>query len=202
MKNIQFFKFYLSNPWRIVQQIRYKSFLKNNPGVPWMAPKVIDFLATVIDQKSVMLEWGSGGSTAWFAKRAKNVLSIENNKKWYDRVSRSLKENKISNVDYRYIEADDSIQQDVFLREGKVPEYVSVIHGYEENFFDLVVVDGSHRNICINQAPKYIRPGGYLVLDNSNWMSSEKWGIPKGWDLVSHHDFGVSCTSVWQKPLC
>ena len=201
MKNLRFYKFYLSNPWRIVQQLRYKSYLKKNPGVPWMSPKVIEFLATKIDENFEVLEWGSGGSTAWFAKRAKKVLSVENNKNWYDKVSRTLKENKILNVDYRFIEADDSIKQDDFLKAGIVPDYVSVIHEYDESYFDMIIVDGSHRNICINQAPKYIKPGGYLVLDNSNWMSTEKWGIPKGWRMVSHHDVGVSCTSVWQKPI-
>lgn len=201
MKSSKVFKFYFSNPWRIVQQLKYKYFLKQNPGVPWMAPGAIKFLDQTINEKFTMLEWGSGGSTAWFAKRARKVISIESNISWYDRVSETLKSSGIKNVDYRFIETDDCLQQDECIKQGIVPPYVAVVNAYQENFFDLVVIDGSLRNICINEAPKYIRPGGYLVLDNSNWMSPEKWGIPVGWELVNHHDVGVSCTSIWQKPV-
>lgn len=200
MKDLKFIKFYLANPWRIVQQLRYKAFLKKNPGVPWMAPKAIEFLDQVITPRFHLFEWGSGGSTAWFAKRAKHVTSVESNKEWFERVSINLKSKNIHNVDYRLIEVDESIDEEECIKKGKIPPYVAQIHKFPENHFDMVIVDGSHRNTCIHQAPNYIKPGGYLVLDNSNWMSHEKWGIPKDWNLVSHHDVGVSCTSVWQKP--
>jgi predicted O-methyltransferase YrrM len=166
-----------------------------------MAPKAIEFLDKVIESQFQILEWGSGGSTAWFAKRAKLVTSVESNREWFERVSHNLKSNHIHNVDYRLIEVDETLNEEQSLKKGQIPPYVSIVHAYPENHFDMVIVDGAHRNICIHQAPKYIKPGGYLVLDNSNWMSHEKWGIPKNWHVVSHDDVGVSCTTVWQKPV-
>lgn len=191
--------FYLANPWRIVQQLRYRTYLRKNPGVPWMAPNVVEFLNTVITKNDKILEWGSGGSTAWFAARAQSVVSVENNKFWYEKVKRTLQEKRIQNVDYRLIDVDESINQDECIKKGIIPPYVAVVNTYPEEHFDMVIVDGSHRNICINQVPKRLKRGGYMVLDNSNWMSFEKWGVSKEWKLVSHHDVGVSCTTVWQK---
>ena len=77
MKGAKFLKFYLSNPLRIIHQIKYKNFLKNNPGVPWMAPKSIEFLDKTIAKDFKMLEWGSGGSSTWFAKRAESLISLK-----------------------------------------------------------------------------------------------------------------------------
>lgn len=201
MKDKKFFTFYLSNPWRIVLQLKYKYFLKNNPGVPWMAPKAIAYMDKVIDKNFQMLEWGSGGSTTWFSKRAKHVTSVEDNQSWFERVRRTFEQEKITNIDYRFIPTDHSIDQEKCIQEKKIPEYVAVVNGFQQDYFDMIIVDGSFRNVCINQSPRFLKPGGYLVLDNSNWMSFEKWGIPKNWQLVCHDDVGVSCTSIWQKPL-
>lgn len=47
-------------------------------------------------------------------------------------------------------------------------EYVKSIEEYPDESFDLVLVDGRHRSFCIPHAIPKVRPGGYLMLDNSD----------------------------------
>ena len=46
--------------------------------------------------------------------------------------------------------------------------YVRSIEEYPDRYFDLVFVDGMARLSCIFHALSKIRPGGYLLLDNSD----------------------------------
>lgn len=198
--NSKFLKFYFANPVRIFQQVKYKYFLRKNPGVPWMAPGAIKFLDAEIKPEHKMFEWGSGGSTAWFANRCKEIVSIENNQGWFQKVQGMFKEQKLSNIDYRFIETDESLDQKEAIRTKALPEYVKVISEFSQESFDIIIIDGSFRHICINHAPTFLKSGGLLVLDNSNWCSFEKWGAPKDWEIVCHDDVGVSCTTIWKKP--
>jgi predicted O-methyltransferase YrrM len=50
-------------------------------------------------------------------------------------------------------------------------KYAAAILGYPDESFDLVFVDGeaSCRDWCIANALPKIKPGGYLLLDDSDW---------------------------------
>jgi hypothetical protein len=49
-----------------------------------------------------------------------------------------------------------------------VHEYVQAIDVHPDHIFDLVLVDGRARTECIRHAIPKIKPGAYLMLDNSN----------------------------------
>ena len=51
--------------------------------IPWFAYAAIDFLETFLQPHMTVCEYGSGGSTLFFAARAKSVFSIEDNPKWF-----------------------------------------------------------------------------------------------------------------------
>jgi hypothetical protein len=53
----------------------------------------------------VGIEWGSGRSTIWLARRVKFLWSIETNSDWHSRVSTQLRTHELATrVDYRLIE--------------------------------------------------------------------------------------------------
>ena len=66
--------------------------------IPWFSYAAIDFLNDFLRPEMTVAEYGSGGSTIFFAQRAKSVFSIEDNGKWYELVSRRLKEKSIANA--------------------------------------------------------------------------------------------------------
>jgi predicted O-methyltransferase YrrM len=128
------------------------------PERPWIVPSSIGWLRRRIRSDWAILELGSGRSTVWFARRAGRVLSFEENEYWYPRTRARLEELGLSNVDLR-------------LRD--VEEFPREVEGVPEGSFDLVVVDFLEaptvtRIDCLRPAMKRVRPGGYLLLDDSD----------------------------------
>src|SRR3954452_8270654 len=60
--------------------------------IPWFSYAAIDFLEPWLRPDMTVCEYGSGGSTLFFARRVKSVFSIEDNPKWFELVSQRLKE--------------------------------------------------------------------------------------------------------------
>ena len=195
-------KFFLTNPTLIFAQYNFNKYHKDNPGLPWMTPDSIEFLKNVINDDFRVFEWGSGKSTKWYAAKSKQVISVEHNKEWYDKVQSELKAEGHNNIDYRYsyIETED-LDQKKAIEANQIPKYVAEIETCEDNSLDLVIIDGSFRHICVQKSLKKVKPGKYLCIDNSNWTALENWGVPNNWNIVHDSDVKVSRTTIWQKPI-
>ncbi len=57
---------------------------------PWMAPSAVRHLDRLLRSEDVVLELGSGTSTAWYARRARRVVSLEPQLSWAELVKREL----------------------------------------------------------------------------------------------------------------
>src|SRR5215204_4452964 len=58
--------------------------------LPWFSYAAIDFLQDFLQSGMSVCEFGSGGSTLFFARRVKSVYSIEDNPKWFELVQTRL----------------------------------------------------------------------------------------------------------------
>lgn len=123
------------------------------PAMPWIGYDAIRHIDRFLDKTKRVLEFGSGMSTIWYSQRAGQVVSAENYRPWYDKVTKSLEECGVDNVDYRFV-ADKELY-------GRFME--TDIAG-----FDLIVIDGSHRDLCAETACRIARPGAIIYLDNSD----------------------------------
>jgi len=137
--------------------------------IPWFAYAAIDFLKDSLEPRMSVCEYGSGGSTLFFARRAQSVFSIENNPKWHELVSRRLEEKAISNVTLRLCPFD--FKNPVGFEDS---EYLRALPAAS---FDVIVVDGSEewtqvRPACFRKAEERIKPGGMIVVDDS-WRYPE-----------------------------
>ena len=65
---------------------------------------------------------------------------------------------------------------------------------------DFVVIDGHYRQACVLAALPKIKPGGRLLIDNSNWLSTLDWGVPSSWPLVHRSSNVMAETSIWERP--
>lgn len=92
-----------------------------------------------------VLEFGSGGSTLWLEDRGCETVAIEHDPHWADLVE-------------RHVSAPTKL-----LRRGVDDGYASPPEGP----FELVIVDGLRRVECVLTSWERIRPGGWLLLDNS-----------------------------------
>jgi predicted O-methyltransferase YrrM len=129
------------------------------PAIPWLGYRAIKHLKKLLQPDWKMLEWGSGMSTLWFAARVGNLVSIEDYKEWYDKVSLELEKRGSTNVDYRF-----------------KPDNYSSLDEFPDGTFDFILIDGSQRGNCAAAAINKIRTGGYIYLDNSDKHSSGEGG--------------------------
>lgn len=151
-------------------------------ALPWMTYDAIDFLSAICKPDMNIFEWGSGGSTLFFASRCKQVTTIEHDSEWSGFLKEKFEELKLKNVDLKEIQGEktadyhnkDFQNPDDFVSKDKksiglsFEKYVKAIDSFPEEYFDIVVVDGRSRNSCIKRAIPHIKRGGFLVVDNSD----------------------------------
>jgi predicted O-methyltransferase YrrM len=134
---------------------------------PWLGVDAIAKLDSILKPESMVLECGSGASTLWIAPKVTRLCSYEHNPKWVQAVELELERRNITNVDLCH-DAD----------------YPKTGIKFAKDLFDIVIIDGRGRNKGIETGFPLVKPGGYLILDNSNraryqpandLMSALKW---------------------------
>jgi predicted O-methyltransferase YrrM len=151
-------------------------------GVPWMTFPAIRFLERFLRLPMRVFEYGSGGSTLFFAQRAASVHSIEHNPDWCRRVAACLRRHDLNNAVLELREptpapeASETDPQEWGTYVSSAPEfngysfrhYVESLDRYADGYFDVILIDGRARPACIRHAMPKVRAGGYLILDNSD----------------------------------
>jgi predicted O-methyltransferase YrrM len=144
----------------------------STPERPWIVPAAIGFLRRRMRSDWSVLELGAGRSTPWFARRAGRVISFEDNEFWHGWVAEQLEAAGLDNVD---------------LRLRSVEDFAGEVDGLDAEAFDLVVMDflespSVSRIDVLRPAMKRVRPGGYLLLDDSDRPGyAEAFQLLDGW---------------------
>ncbi|MCA9549225.1 MAG: class I SAM-dependent methyltransferase [Myxococcales bacterium] len=126
-------------------------------GTPWLAFGAIEWLQDNLRSRWRVLELGSGGSTLYFRRRVRHLVSVEHDPSWYRRVTQRVP----PGPGYEPL----LVPEDAFGQ---------VIERYPEGWFDLVLVDGGADRVAalLAAAPRVAR-GGFLILDNSDHRDTE-----------------------------
>ncbi|HKT80019.1 MAG TPA: class I SAM-dependent methyltransferase [Vicinamibacterales bacterium] len=122
---------------------------------PWYTYPAIDFITQLDLRDKVVFEYGAGMSTIFWAGIARRVVSVEDNDEWYEAVARDAPGNA------RVIfEPDLRRFAEAAVDTGET--------------FDVIVVDGAARGgtrlRCCRAAVRALRPGGFIILDNADWL--------------------------------
>jgi hypothetical protein len=158
-----------------------KDYLLNTPS-PWMTFDAIDFLRSWLPPNARVFEYGSGGSTLFWLSRGVSCISVEHDPSWYrivsDRINRTTYP---GTIEYRWIPPEPSpkpkpdpadpgeyASADMHYQQHTFYNYVSQIDGFSDGYFDIVLVDGRARPSCITHAVGKVKPGGLLIVDNSD----------------------------------
>ena len=123
--------------------------------IPWLTYPAIEFLQQLDLSEKTVFEYGSGNSTLFWGARAARIVSVEDEESW----SGNLRARVSPNC--------------TLLHEADLRRYVNAIRRYPEGF-DIIVVDGPARGHtrlrCARAAVEHLKPGGMIILDNSDWL--------------------------------
>ena len=130
------------------------------PDDPWITRQAIQFISKWLIPTDIGLEFGSGRSTIWFAKRVDKLLSVESDIQWYQKISKAIKELSLNNISYHYQPVD--ISEDLFFNHP----YLKIIDQIPDNKLNFGLVDGMFRDYCAIALTKKLCTGGILIVDN------------------------------------
>ena len=103
---------------------------KHRQPIPWLGYRAVQALDRLIQPDWNILEFGSGMSTLFFARRARHLVSIESEPDWHRQMSQTLEQQGLTNVDYRLRDIA------TYVHHSDLPDAS----------FDLVIVDGLLRD--------------------------------------------------------
>jgi predicted O-methyltransferase YrrM len=119
---------------------------------PFDSYKDLLIYACTLFQPKNVLEYGPGGSTAYFMEYSDaHIHSIEHDSRWFQR------------AEYEFDKRKDRV---TFHLIQDFEEYVSADFGLK---YDMIFVDGKceWRTECLKRAPEKLAPDGYVILHDS-----------------------------------
>ncbi len=215
----------------IIDLIRYYPDWKNNLNcnldsfldkeIPWFTYPAITFLSKTLTTQMKVFEYGTGGSTLFFAKRVNELHSVEHDQLWGKRIIERVIKSKLSNCEFNIVEPitsmnnsdNDTSNPESFISENldysdkSFERYTKEINKFEDNYFDMIIIDGRARPSCFKYARSKLKTNGFIVLDNSERkhykyifeeLKNSSWKMIKlnGPGPINHYFWD---TTVWEK---
>jgi len=143
-------------------------------AIPWLPYIVIDYIKRLSPYH--VFEWGSGGSTLFFADvlHLDSVVSVEHDEEWYDKIKPLIPYYNWGDyhlIPYESPELGPDKANPHHYKSGSTQlgpvnfkKYASAIDSYDK--FDLILIDGMARASCLYHAFSHVKEGGCIVLDN------------------------------------
>ncbi len=117
--------------------------------IPWYTYPAIEYLSSLDFRECSVFEFGSGSSSIWWAKRAKEVYSVENKPEYFEKLQNAkLDNNKI------FFRENSESYSECIVEQGKV--------------FDIIIIDGKRRFECLEKSLDCLSDKGMLIFDNSD----------------------------------
>ena len=126
-----------------------------NP-IPWYTYPAIEYLSQFDYAEKSIFEFGCGYSSLFWARRAKKVISIEDNPKWFDKWRSEFQE---PNLEVKWRDEGEGYYNAIF-EEGQK--------------YDVIVVDGKRRADCARCAVQAMAENGVIILDDSDRINTSQ----------------------------
>ena len=153
---------------------------------PWITPGAIITLERILKPDWNILECGCGGSTVFYSKRVKSVLSLESDLGWADQI----KQLNLPNTTIKHC--------------ADLKAFTDVIWDLPNDHYDFVSVDaarGIDRLALTRKAMDKLKIRGWLMIDNYNANGAENFIAPPSWLSFVFDDihWDGKGTKLWQR---
>jgi hypothetical protein len=203
--------------WRRFQ--RNVDVFKN--AIPWITFSSMNYLKGFLKKEMKVFEYGGGGSTLFFAKYVGELVTVEHDKEWFNRINEEMSVNHSVNWKPNLIFAErvesttqlkkerpgDYFSANEDFSQFTFRQYAAAIDQYPEQYFDVVLVDGRARPSCMFHSLMKVKVGGLLILDNSDrdYYIEELSGMLGNYQLISNYFgptpylHGFTQTNIWKR---
>jgi len=130
-----------------------------------------------------VLEFGSGGSTIFFAHRAEHVTSIETDANWAPRTAEALRWH--------------GVQDKVSLHVCSNPESERFVASFVDGFYDLLLVDHAADETVLGRGAKRAFNRKSLALIGEKKLASNGWMVVDNYSVHGMQDYDWTGWSVW-----
>ncbi|RZJ43959.1 MAG: FkbM family methyltransferase [Brevundimonas sp.] len=159
--------------------------------IPWYTYPAIAFLSSKDYGTLRVFEFGSGGSTIWWAARAKSVVSVEHDAAWAEEIRPQLPDS----VDYHH---------EPLVPGGDYSRKAETLGGP----YDIVIVDGRDRVNSALSSRSTLSPSGVIIWDNAERRRYTKGCeqlLASGFRRLDFHGMGPiagnpTVTSIFYRP--
>ena len=139
----------------LLSSFRMAAVSKDGSPIPWYTYPSIDFLKYRNFKDKVVLEFGGGQSSLWWADRAKQVVTLEGDDEWYAKIRRSIP----GNVDLHLVTMES--------REANISAVMRTLDSAGYSRYDVIVIDGLYRDEMIEVALGRMSEDGIIICDNA-----------------------------------
>jgi hypothetical protein len=194
---------------RPLLKIAYRWHLRDLESAPWLSPPAIRVLDALLAKDHVGFEFGSGRSTFFLAKRIRQLTSLEHDSSWFEKVNAEVR--AMPHVRLFLIQQETGDKPFLIRRSSDdltveytpatcFTKYASFINQFPDHSFDFILVDGRARVECTTNALPKLKPGGMLILDNSERKRYQPiHQALSNWPRVDTTT-GLFDTTFWFKP--
>lgn len=164
---------------------------RDGDALPWFTYPAIIFLENVIQKHWKVFEYGSGYSTVFWNRKCEKTVSVEHDEYWFNQLRNlnpafeiHLAQEKVpinmSKTASDFISAFEAMNfklpicsdQNWNIEHGllniEFSNYAAYLLEFPKGFFDVIVVDGMARSLCLFLASEWIAENGIIILDNSD----------------------------------
>jgi hypothetical protein len=138
-------------------------------AMPWITYEAQRALERIVTPEMRVFEYGSGGSTLYFARRVAELVSVEHDPGWHAKVQAQVGNRaevilapSTDEAPGDYASADERYLGRSFRA------YAETIDRFPDGYFDLLLIDGRARASCFRHGRAKVRAGGWIMLDNSD----------------------------------
>lgn len=148
----------------------------------WMDPKEKNLIVECLKPNTIMLEWGSGGSTLEFSSIVEKYYSIEHNEEWYNNVSSELKHRILNDVTYKLVKQNKENLGTGQSEYHMFKDYIDEVDNFNTKF-DVVLIDGRARRLCAKKIIPYLKKDA-VVFIHDYVLRTPYWVVEDYFELI------------------
>ena len=145
-------------------------------GIPWIQRDAFYYLDDFIEPGFKVFEYGSGSSSHYFLKKKADLVSVEHDVYWYEKVKLFLEDKGFDQFFLKLIVPEEKNEtasppilssRDTRFLGSDYSKYASFVKSYPDEHFDIILIDGRVRIECLKYAIGKLKKSGILIFDNS-----------------------------------